>query len=216
TEKISGDGIPAGAEVFILLFFIVSSIFHIFLFQFLNSEMELRYFIPFLVLYIPVLAVLFNRITKKLSSINSMIFIAVITMMLTVQGALKFQEILRADNNSSRNEYITYLETHRLNYGFATFWNANVTAELSNGRIEIAGLAPDTIHVIHNWLAPSAYENPDYHKGETFLLLTKDEWETYSGESILQRPPDYRDDHFVVFRFPSTGIIFDELIQNNH
>jgi hypothetical protein len=212
TEKTSSGNILSSAEVFICLFFTVSSIFHIAIFQFLDGDITLRYFIPFLFLYIPVLAVIFKYTAKKLPPIKATSVSAFITMIVMVQGAIKFQEIVPADWTSARSGYIQYIEEHNLSYGFATFWNANVTTELSNGKIEMAGLNPDNIHTLHNWLSPTAYENPDYHKGKTFLLLTKDEAETYNKEPLLQGPPDYADDDFVVWRFPSATTIFNGLI----
>jgi len=56
------------------------------------------------------------------------------------QGILNFQNLAEKDVNTTRKGYIQYLLDNRLEYGFSTFWNSKVTTELSNGKIEVAGL----------------------------------------------------------------------------
>jgi hypothetical protein len=71
-------------------------------------------------------------------------------------------------------------------------------------------LQPEDFHKINVWLYPLAYKDPGYHKGETFLLLTIDEWQ--SDEALSRRVPDYEDDNFVIFRYPSASRVFEEVI----
>jgi hypothetical protein len=200
------------SKQFILLFLIISSIYHTILYQLLDSEIAGRYFIPFLILYVPVLAVLFDKIKTKVPPLKSAAFVVCMSTVLFVQGTLKFQEKLQYDENKIRHGYINYLTENKLHFGFASFWNANVTTELSNGDIEMVSLRPDNIHVIHNWLGPIAYENPDYYKGESFLLLTQAEYEKYKSEDwLLQKIPQYSDDDFIIFRYSSGNDAFESV-----
>jgi hypothetical protein len=204
------------ANTSLALFFIVTIVYHIALFQILNEHPFSAHIMPSLVLYVPAVAVIFEFIKKNMPPIKARLLISGMAFVVLCAGTIRLYSLPEHDVTSYRKPSISYIEEHDLRFGFASFWNANIITELTNGRIEMFGLHYDDIRSKDIWLRPIAYENPDYHKGETFLLLTKDEWETYSGESILQRPPDYRDDNFVIFRFPSTGIIFNELIQDNH
>jgi hypothetical protein len=72
------------------------------------------------------------------------------------------------------------------------------------------GLDPDNIHAANVWLNVIAYKNSGYHKGESFLLLTKED--LLQDEKLARRKPDYEDDNFVIFRYPSTEIVFDEVL----
>jgi hypothetical protein len=50
------------------------------------------------------------------------------------------------DVNSSRTGYIKYLLDHRINYGFADFWNSNViTREFIILRYSLAAIIHDTV-----------------------------------------------------------------------
>jgi hypothetical protein len=112
------------------------------------------------------------------------------------------------ENNNHRKDSIAYLEENNLRFGLASFWNANILTELTNGRIEMLGLNSENIHTL-DWLHVIAYENPDYHKAETFLLLTKEELRR--NGKFAQRKPDYADDNFIIFRSPSSAMVFDEV-----
>ena len=120
-------------------------------------------------------------------------------------------------------QYIQYLLDNRLDYGFATFWNANVTTELTNGKIELAGLEPDGLNPdtnlrfnIQRWLNPVKFHNPLYHQGESFLLLTRAEWELAKAAErpFSQLQPDYEDDGFIIIRYPSSEIIHRKVLDN--
>ena len=126
--------------------------------------------------------------------------------------------------NSVRKGYIQYLLDNKLDYGFATRWNANVTTELSNGKIELAGLeelkelkpaGTDQFYIIP-FLNPMKFFNPSFHQGESFLLLTRDEWELaqMTGRSFTRLVPNYEDNNFIIIRFPSAEIIHREVLDN--
>jgi hypothetical protein len=112
---------------------------------------------------------------------------------------------------------------NQLDYGFATFANANITTELTNGKIELAGLEPyglnpDMDHPfrIQGWLNPVKFYNPSYHQGESFLLLTRDEWELAqkTERPFARLQPDYEDNNFIVIKYPSAQIIHREVLDN--
>jgi hypothetical protein len=202
-------GAVSSVNVSFMMFFIVSIVYHIILIQILD-ETSTRYMIPVQVLYIPALAVIFEFVKKSMTQRKAAIFITVITFVLTCNSMIKLYFLPEGDSTVHRKDSISYLEENNLRFGFASFWNANVITELTNGRIETLSLDPDDYHKINVWLYPLAYKDPGYHKGETFLLLTYDEW--LSDEVLSSRVPDYRDDNFVIFRYPSASRVFEELI----
>jgi hypothetical protein len=137
------------------------------------------------------------------------------------QGYLNFQNLTRDDVNTVRKGYIQYLLDNQLDYGFATFWNANVTTELTNGKIELAGLNPHKLvdtnqFSIHNWASPMKHSDPAFYQGESFLLLTRAEWELAqeTEKPFARLKPDYEDNGFIVIRYPSARIIHREVLDN--
>ena len=138
-----------------------------------------------------------------------------------VKRMKRFSLLINYNINSERKEYINFLDKNDLHFGFATFWNANVTTELSHGKIRIAGLEPsglepDNRFNIQGWLNPVKYYDPSFHQGESFLLLTRDEWELakLTGREFSLLKPDYYDSNFIIIRYPSAQIIHNDVLDN--
>ncbi|MCL2832371.1 MAG: hypothetical protein FWD78_04300 [Treponema sp.] len=135
------------------------------------------------------------------------------------QGGLKFQQLISADDlNAGRQGYISFLENNKMNFGFATFWNANVTTELSNGKITMAGIEikniEDENQIKHaTWLTDKKYENPQYSDNDVFILLAQDEWnELGNNKNIVNKSPVYDDGQYVIITYPSTKLLHEQLI----
>jgi len=213
---------------FLPAYFIISVIFNIFIFIIIDESITLRYFIPFLVLYIPLIAILFENIEKICEHLKRIAIISGIVLFILGQSYINFQDlgetysVINTPVTADRKGYIRYLLDNHLDYGFATFWNANVTTELSNGKIELAGLSPDGLNPCNNylringWLNPVKFYDPFFHQGESFLLLTRDEWELAqkTGRSFAELAPDYEDNNFIIIRYPSAEIIYREVLDN--
>jgi hypothetical protein len=207
---------------FLSVFFIISVVLNIFIFIVVDEGVTDRYFIPFMALYVPLLAFLFEHTEKLHSHLKQTALVFGIVLFVCGQGYLNFQNLARQDGNNARNGYINYLLDNQLEYGFATFWNANVTTELTDGKIELAGLEPNGLAPnanqfrIQGWLNPAKFYNPSFHQGESFLLLTRHEWEMaqITGRSFAQHQPDYEDNNFIVIKYPSAQIIQNNILDN--
>ncbi|MDR2097330.1 MAG: hypothetical protein LBP37_02295 [Spirochaetaceae bacterium] len=193
-----------------MLFFTVSIVYHVILFQILNEEPFTPHLIPSQILYVPALALIFEFVKKNMTRKKAAVFISAIVFTVLCNGMIRLYTLPESDYNSHRKDSISYIEENDLRFGFASFWNANVITELTNGRIEMLGLDPDDRHRLNVWLYPLVYKNPDYHEGETFLLLTRAEW--LADEALALRTPDYEDDDFVIFKYPSAARIFEEIV----
>ncbi|MDR0539668.1 MAG: hypothetical protein LBG74_04095 [Spirochaetaceae bacterium] len=200
------------------LFFICAAAFNMFVYQIIDGEVTARYFIPFLILYASITGFLLEQTGQ--SRLYRTALAASVFLFIFGQSFLNFQTLEKRDINSGRTGYISYLAKNNLTYGFATFWNANVTTELSNGAIELAGLEPDGLMAdknmfkIQGWLNKVKLYEPSYFAGESFLFLTKDEWELArkTGRPFTQKQPDYNDGAFVILRYPSAQIIHEEVL----
>jgi hypothetical protein len=201
------------------LFFVCSSAFNIFVFQIIDESVTSRYFIPFLIFYAPLLGFLFEDTERRHVHLPRIAVMAAVCLFILGQTVLNFQFLAKHDGNSKRNGYVAYLTENNLKYGFATFWNANVTTELTNGEIQLAGLEPLSLENgnslrIHRWLNPVKFDNPEYHQGESFLLLTGVEWEAarQNGRPFSQKQPDFNDGGFIVIRYPSARLIHQSVL----
>ena len=202
------------------VFFAVSVIFNIFIFVVTTYSIAERYFIPFMIFYIPLAAILFEYAEKTYSHLKRAVIVCAILLFIIGQSCLNFQNMVTRDFNTIRKGYIQYLLDNDLNFGFATHWNANVTTELTNGGIEIAGLDPrlssgtgtNQLRIFGS-LNPVKFFDPFYHNGESFLLLTRTEWDLVKKDSLFSgKKPDYTDDYFIIFRYPSAEIIYRNLL----
>jgi len=210
---------------FMPVFFVVSISFNIFIFIIVEQTIIDRFFIPFMVFYIPLTAILFEYAEKTYGRLKYRVIICGIALFIFGQGFLNFQSLAERDINSIRKPYIHYLVDNELKYGFATFWNANVSTELSNGKVEIAGLHPrmnpgagtagTNLFRLMEHLIPVQFLDPSHHEGESFLLLTSEEWNMVGRTRAFSGiTPDYEDRNFVILRYPSAQIIHRELIRN--
>jgi hypothetical protein len=217
--KIYNEAMTKQVEYhFLSVFFIISVIINIFVFIVIDEKITSRYFIPFMVLYIPLTAMLFQYAEEKYIYLKRIAVITGIILFILGQSYLNFQNMAKWDRNKNRKGYLQYLIDNKLDYGFAAFWNANITTELTNGKIELAALDSDGLDPnegkrfnIQGWLQPV---NPSFHQGESFLLLTRAEWELAqkTERSFARLRPDYEDNDFIIIRFPSAEIIHREIL----
>jgi hypothetical protein len=200
---------------FIALYFFISIIFNLFVFLIVNDIVTMRYFIPFMVLYVPLLAILFEKTEQGYSALAKVGIKASVLLFILIQGIFNLQALSTYDINNSRIGYIKYLSDNNLDYGFAT---SNVTTELTNGTVRIAklgahGLEPGKKFNMA-WLTPTQFHDPEYHKGESFLLLTKAEWDSAreTRRPFAAKIPDYDDGRFIILRYPSSALIHDTVL----
>jgi hypothetical protein len=220
-QRNSLYGTEAGVQ-FVFDFFVCTAVFNIFIFIITEGEVSSRYYVPFMVLYVPIVTVIFEKVENNFKPLKRIVIISSLVLFFSGQAFLNFQSLAGEDSNKQRNGYIQYLLDKRLDYGFATFWNASVTTELCDGAIELAGLEPDGLHPgrnefrIQRWLNPEQFFNPSYHAGESFLLLTRAEWDQAceTERPFTHKLPDYEDDNFIVLRYPSAEIIQREVLDD--
>jgi hypothetical protein len=163
------------------VFFLAAALFNVFIFITAGGVTD-RYFIPFMIFYIPLAALSFNEHEKPLSSRKRIAVLSAVLLFVFGVSFLNYEALVKFNVNAARKGYIKYLLDNQLDYGFATFGNANLTTELSNGKIELAGLAPEGLDEgkinfqIQAWLNPVKFYNSEYYNRESFLLLTNAEW----------------------------------------
>lgn len=120
------------------------------------------------------------------------------------QEPLLFSKINEASNISGA---ASYLLQNGYTFGYATFWNANIVTELTDGAVEVADITDLPTPHFHRWLTRKDYWRRDYPKGRLFLLLTKEQAEPI-GESELILAGDlvYSDALFVIYSYEDDAV----------
>ncbi len=117
---------------------------------------------------------------------------AVIASFLLI-GANGYLNLLDISANGERLGYINFVKEQGYDYGYATYWNANITTEMSNGEIDMTSLDPNANKlVVYRWLTDERLIDEKHDKA--FLVLTRDERDMYDGSE-----PIYEDEYFCVF-----------------
>lgn len=95
-------------------------------------------------------------------------------------------------DNDTLIPVIEWLEENGYDRGVATFWNSNVTTELSDGRIEMWSVRGFGTMNAYEWLQETSHsELPD---GNVFVLINKKEYEALDSgieDYIVYQVPDF-------------------------
>ncbi len=99
-----------------------------------------------------------------------------------------------------------WLEESSCHQGCATFWNANVMTELTDGKLDVWDIDAETL-TTHTWLQKTAHDTPP--QGTFFLLIDRDESEYFRYLEESGREPVYVDGYgWQIYLFDS----WDELM----
>lgn len=199
-----------GSTNVFLLFCIIMFIFNAFVF--INTEFIGRYFILLLVFLIPCIAVLCQ--SGEIGCIRRYIASISFVIVLLSSSFITYEYILCSDNNTSKYPVRDFLLSQEYEFGYGTFWNANVFNYLTNGKIDMGNLDKENneegIAVItqkyeyDNWLTPKRYYSNDYGNKPIFLILSQAEYEIAKDNATLSVGKEvYSDQYYKVFEYPS-------------
>ncbi len=187
---------------FVTLFLAVSFGLNVFVFIFTNSTMVSRYYLTILIFALPVVAFYMEEGGPKF---DRLAVGAVLGMCLLLGSGKTVFSFLTVDKNEDKRAVAEFLEENDYNFGFATYWNANIITELTNGAVEVGNISNPEELIFFRWSSPMKYYEPGYRDGETFLLLTLEEAEEYSdAPAVLEGRQVYEDAHYVVYLYEST------------
>ncbi|MBO4290916.1 MAG: hypothetical protein J5898_03295, partial [Lachnospiraceae bacterium] len=102
-----------------------------------------------------------------------------------------------------RREVAEFLKESPWHFGYATYWNANILTELTDGAVEVANIV-DARHLeFFKWSSPMYYYREE-HADEVFLLLTAQEYrEAGDAASIAGGRKVYEDENYIVLIYDS-------------
>ena len=111
---------------------------------------------------------------------------------------------------TEREGTLNYLQENNYSFGYATFWNANVYAGISNGQIEVAGIKNPSTMEPYRWNTLERYFQHDYCKEKTFILLDIDEYSEFKDSKVIQAGEGvYQDDRYIILEYPNSKMIYD-------
>lgn len=182
----------AGDKDFLFTFFTASFLVNTFVFLVGSDEVyDARYYFPVLIMLVPLAAKALSGKKNRSIPVTAVIVCAVI-----MGGATLF-EAASFDRNEHRYESIEFLTENGYDFGYSTFWNANITTELSNGKVRMANFSEDFDDIKpYMWLTPKKYYDGSVKAEKPFILLTCDEYEKAEGK--FGNNPVYRDNSFVI------------------
>lgn len=192
-----------GQRFFVMLFLTVALAVNVFVFVFTTSTMVPRYYITILIFALPALAFYFESGEPCLDKLAVGFLLVVCLCISTAKITLSF---MTTDKNGVKREVAAFLAENEYSFGFATYWNANIITELTDGEVEVANILDPKNLEYFRWSSPMKYYGENYHEGEVFLLLTVEETAEYGNAKALQAGvPVYEDGHYMVFVYDSVA-----------
>lgn len=186
---------------FLLYFFITAFLLNTFVFMFTTGTLVPRYYLTVFLFVPALLAVYYEEERLPLDRALVMLVLCCCILLATAKTVFSF---MSTDKNQEKRGVAAFLEEEDYEFGYATYWNANIITELTNGAVEVANInKPDRLDYFY-WSSPKRYYEEGYHTGKTFLLLTTQEQEEYGDRPvILEGREVYRDAYYVVYHFDS-------------
>lgn len=170
-------------------------------FVFTDSTLVPRYYITTVVLLIPI--VLFYLEAER-RPLDRYLFVSLLALCLLTGAAKTGLSMMTSDKNAEKRVIARQLEEKGYRFGYATYWNANIVQELSNGAVEIANLhmGEDGSLSLFRWSSMQRYYEEDYAQDRVFLLLTEEEESTLGGSGFLEAgEEEFRSGGYAVYGY---------------
>ena len=194
-----------GFRPFFTLFLLISLMVNLFVFFFTSCTMVPRYFITIYIFVLPVLCFYFESREPVFDRCFVALLLGGCLLLGTAKTVYSFASV---DKNAIKRPVAQFLEENNYTFGFATYENANIITELTDGAVEIGNITDLESLNFFKWSSPAKYYEEGYHTGETFLLLTTTEYADYAETKAVTGGQEvYRDDHFVVLSYESTAAL---------
>ena len=148
------------SHLIVTIFFIISSLLMTLLFLFTDTTYLDRYLLPVSTLFVVILGILLSNLKNHIYKVLMMLFLISSVSLSTL---FYMNQAIEPNDTAELICIKDILLEHNAYEGFATFWNANILTELSDGKIEVwdygdtnAGL--DIVHT-YNWLQSKKHDN---------------------------------------------------------
>lgn len=166
-----------------------------------------RYDLSVTIFCFPVIALFLSGASKeKLKPRMRNGFLLALGIGVLLSSTDNYRKSSMIDTTSELKSVLVFLEEQGYENGYATFWNANVSTELSNGKISVwdwqDGSADfSNVNDMYPWVQIKEHDNT-YPIGKVFWILSKEEEEHFS---IAKQAGDtfiiYQTENYTVYGF---------------
>lgn len=186
---------------YLIFLFYSSFLLNTFVFVFTDSTLVPRYYITTGILLIPI--VLFYLEAER-RPLDRYLLVFLLALCLLTAAAKTGLSMMTSDKNAEKRVIARQLEEKGYRFGYATYWNANIVQELSNGAVEIANLhmGEDGSLSLFRWSSMQRYYEEDYAQDRVFLLLTEEEERALGGSGLLEAgEEEFRSGGYAVYGY---------------
>lgn len=147
-----------------------------------------RYLFTSLIFAIIILADVLLRYFMQSQCLARYLAVLCIIAIVVTSGSMAVYTYYRPDIVAGKYAISNFLKEEGLSYGYATFWNAGNNTALSDYEVEIVSVVLGEANLTpHRWLSAEHWYDPNNHFGETFLMLTRDEYAMLDHTAYSQR-----------------------------
>lgn len=197
-----------GQRLFVSLFLTASLCLNLFVFVFTTSTMVPRYYITIFIFVLPMICFYMEKEERSLDRLVVGVLLTACVLLATGKTTLSY---LTVDKNADRREVAAFLEEQNYTFGYATYWNANIITELTDGKVEIANVGDAEYLEYFKWSSPMKYYENGYAKGEVFLLLSSEEAAGAVGTDTLRNGRVvYESGAYTVFVYDSAETLMEK------
>lgn len=165
-----------------------------------------RYNMAAMVFAIPIIILNLTEISwNRYWKMGILIFLAVGVL---ISGVSRYARYGKLDKTAEFRPIVAYLEEENISAGYATFWNANVLTELSDGEVDVWILKDGIserydVDEVLPWLQEAEHLTTT-PQGRVFVLFTDEEYaECPAKEMLDQEEIKYWSGNYVLFVFDS-------------
>lgn len=190
-----------GMRQFVSLFLVISFVLNVFVFVFTTSTMVPRYYLTIFIFALPLLC--FYMEQEKVYFDRAVVTLLLVACLLLATGKTVLS-YMTVDKNADKRVVAEFLQNKDYDFGYATYWNANIITELTDGQVEVANVLDPTGLGYFKWSSPMKYYEDGYAEGEVFLLLTAEEIAEAAESAVVRNGKVvYEDDVYTVFVYES-------------
>lgn len=198
------------SEKQILLFMISGLFLNTFLFAFVKGLYGARYYMFVFILIIPIIAVMYSK-DKFIKEDFSKLLLIFLFISVSFNGIKTVYYAASHDENKGIKKASEFLAENDLTFGHATFWNANIITELTDGKVDVVNIMSEGLVSPYHWLTTKRYyRESEWKKREedkVFLLLSHEEVSSNENEAILKAGELVYMDEYYIFTYDKKYIM---------
>ena len=195
-----------GQRDMLVTFFWVQLFVNVFVFLFSTNTMVPRYYIT---IYIFLLPLLCFYLEKEERFFDRVVVVGLLTICLATTTGKETLSFVKSERNTELKKVATALKESGLHFGYASYWNANILTELTDGEVEVANVADAQSVEFFRWSSPARYYDEPYD-GPVFLLLTASECiEARYAPSVRSGEIIFDNGVFVILKYESQQALLE-------